>query len=51
MASVQPVGPVQYPGAALPALPSNLTQQQVRDVYQVRRHLHPISLFMIVLVP
>ncbi|KAF3769655.1 hypothetical protein M406DRAFT_96496 [Cryphonectria parasitica EP155] len=34
MASVQPAGPVHMPGAGLPSLPSNLTQQQVKDVYQ-----------------
>ncbi|KAJ4409673.1 transcriptional regulator [Gnomoniopsis sp. IMI 355080] len=34
MASVQPAGPVQFPGAGLPSLPANLTQQQVKDVFQ-----------------
>lgn len=37
MASVQPAGPVHFPGAGLPSLPANLTQQQVKDVYLVCR--------------
>lgn len=35
MASVQPAAPAHFPGAGLPSLPTNLTQQQVKDMYSV----------------
>ncbi|PSS00932.1 SNF2 family N-terminal domain-domain-containing protein [Coniella lustricola] len=34
MASVQPAGPVHIPGAGLPNLPPNVTQQHVKEAFQ-----------------